>query len=81
MFQKRIKVEVAYSKRALSGRTVMGLLAGNSKSSGEFAKWLFAPNKRTYKRRQMVWLCDECSGNKKRAKKEVHPSEARKSLK
>lgn len=65
MFQKKVRVEVAYSKRGLSKRTVVGLVAGNSKSSGEFAKWLFAPSKRTYKRMQTVWLCEECSGQKK----------------
>ena len=71
MFQKKVRVEVAYSKRGLSKRTVVGLVAGNSKSSGEFAKWLFAPSKRTYKRMQTVWLCEECSGQKKVPKQKL----------
>ncbi|MFY0623157.1 MAG: hypothetical protein JXQ89_15850 [Pelagimonas sp.] len=61
MVQQQVEVDVARGKRELSNREVLGFFAGNKKAKNSVTSWLFAPNARSYKRRQTVWLCEDCS--------------------
>ena len=60
MTKQQVEIEVARGKRALSNREVFGFLLGNDKARNSVTSWMFAPNARSYTRRQAVWLCSEC---------------------
>jgi hypothetical protein len=61
MTQQEIQYKSGSSNTGLSKRTVAGALLGNEKSAKQVGKYLMHPNKRTYKRRRKVWVCNECS--------------------
>lgn len=60
MYQREVEYTSGSSNTALSGRTWFGFLLGEKKSASRISTWLFAPNKRTYKRRKKVWVCSKC---------------------
>ena len=64
MVKKAKKVQIATSKRGLSGREVLGGLFGSKESVKSIRNWLYAPKKRVYDRKQVVWMCEKCTGAK-----------------
>lgn len=62
MTQVEIEYTSGSSNTGLPKRTVASWLAGNDKARKDVGKYLFSPNKRTYKRRRKVWACDQCTG-------------------
>lgn len=67
MHQREIYVEVAKSKRSISGATVAGFLFADPKSSvgrksaRAVGDSVFNTQQRTYKRKKMLWVCSDCS--------------------
>lgn len=61
MVRAKKRVEVAQSKRALSGREVAGFVLGSKKSTKSVHNWMLAPNKRSYTSTREVWMCKSCA--------------------
>lgn len=62
MVRSVIQVETGSSNTGMNKRTVAGALLGSKQSSNQLGKYLFAPNKRVYKRNKTVWECKNCAG-------------------
>jgi hypothetical protein len=60
MTQIEIEYTSGSSNTGLPKRTVGAWLLGNDKARSDVGKFLFHPNKRTYKRRRKVWACNQC---------------------
>lgn len=61
MTQVEIEYTSGTSNTGLPKRTVGAWLMGNDKARKDVGKYLFSPNKRVYKRRRKVWVCNECN--------------------
>ena len=61
MVKKAKKVQIATSRRGLTFREVLGLFVGVKESYRSVRRWLFAPGKRIYERKRMVWMCEKCA--------------------
>ena len=76
MKRKEIYVEVAKSKRSISGATIAGLFLADRKSdvgrksAKAVTETMFNTGERVYKRKRIVWACSDCA--KKIKSGEVH---------
>lgn len=72
MSQREIYVEVAKSQKRISAATVFGAIFADpkkgrvNKSKKAVESWLFNTDARTYKRKRIVWECQECAGKVRR---------------